>query len=163
MKNISNFINNYVKCLQALLAKITGKQTYKDGLTSYCDSLVSRQQTPKGLTFLDQWGSLRMISNAVYICLQVITHCYNEYSFILTCSNHVLQNSYTRIHTDKWLRMRIQDEQLHTCTSIRLKASEYPSKKYLYAGRRKCSLILYKRHYLLIYLLHGAGYSFKSW
>nr|CAD54726.1 beta-1,4-endoglucanase [Mastotermes darwiniensis] len=54
----------------ALLAKITGKQTYKDGLTSYCDSLVSRQQTPKGLTFLDQWGSLRMISNAVYICLQ---------------------------------------------------------------------------------------------
>ncbi|PNF36366.1 hypothetical protein B7P43_G18040 [Cryptotermes secundus] len=56
--------------VEVVLAKVTGKQNYKDRVKSYCDSLISKQRTPRGLTFLDTWGSLRMVANAAYLCFQ---------------------------------------------------------------------------------------------
>jgi hypothetical protein len=61
-------------CLQVLLAKLTGKLIYKDRTISYCGALAdSQRRTPKGLVYMDNNGPLRDISNAAYICLQVIT------------------------------------------------------------------------------------------
>ncbi|KDR10771.1 hypothetical protein L798_15338, partial [Zootermopsis nevadensis] len=57
--------------VQVLLAKITGKQAYKDKVQGYCDYITTSQQnTPKGLVYIDQWGSLRMAANAAFICAQ---------------------------------------------------------------------------------------------
>jgi hypothetical protein len=58
---------------QVLLAKITNKQAYKDKVSGYCSYIsTSQQKTPKGLVYIDQWGSLRMAANAAYICAVVI-------------------------------------------------------------------------------------------
>nr|CAD54730.1 beta-1,4-endoglucanase [Mastotermes darwiniensis] len=55
--------------VEVLLAKITGKQAYKDKVKGYCDYISgSQQKTPKGLVYIDKWGSLRMAANAAYIC-----------------------------------------------------------------------------------------------
>nr|AXQ39851.1 beta-1,4-endoglucanase [Mastotermes darwiniensis] len=57
--------------VQVLLAKLTGKQVYKEKVQSFCDYMVnSQQKTPQGLVFIYDWGSLRAAANVVYICLQ---------------------------------------------------------------------------------------------
>ena len=44
------------------------------------DYLINDQQkTPKGLIFLDEWGSLRLAANAALIMLQVNTHLFYKY------------------------------------------------------------------------------------
>jgi len=60
-------------CLQVLLARLTGKPIYKDRTISYCGALAdSQRRTPKGLVYMENSAPLRHISNAAYICLQVI-------------------------------------------------------------------------------------------
>ena len=57
-----------------MLAKLTGKQTYKDDMEKHLDwwSGVSSEHitySPKGLAWLDSWGSLRYATTAAYIAL----------------------------------------------------------------------------------------------
>nr|ADB82658.1 endo-beta-1,4-glucanase [Odontotermes formosanus] len=60
-----------VSGVQLLLAKLTNKQQYKDAIKGYVDYLINAQQkTPKGLLFIDVWGSLRHASNAAFVILQ---------------------------------------------------------------------------------------------
>nr|AGP76420.1 endo-beta-1,4-glucanase 1 [Odontotermes hainanensis] len=60
-----------VSGVQLLLAKLTIKQQYKDAIRGYVDYLINTQQkTPKGLLFIDVWGTLRHASNAAFIILQ---------------------------------------------------------------------------------------------
>jgi hypothetical protein len=67
--------NTWLKFPQVLLAKATNKQSYKDKVQGYCSYIsTSQQKTPKGLVYIDQWGSLRMAANAAFICASVITH-----------------------------------------------------------------------------------------
>jgi len=64
--------NNSLNPPQILLAKLTNKQEYKDPIKDFVDYLINEQQkTPKGLLFLDDWGSLRLAANAALIMLQV--------------------------------------------------------------------------------------------
>nr|AGP76407.1 endo-beta-1,4-glucanase 2 [Globitermes sulphureus] len=57
--------------VQVLLAKLTNKQWYKDTIQSYVNYLITNQQkTPKGLLYIDMWGSLRHAANAAYIMLE---------------------------------------------------------------------------------------------
>nr|AGP76406.1 endo-beta-1,4-glucanase 1 [Globitermes sulphureus] len=57
--------------VQVLLAKLTNKQEYKDTLQSYVNYLINNQQkTPKGLLYIDMWGSLRHAANAAFIMLE---------------------------------------------------------------------------------------------
>jgi hypothetical protein len=68
---------------QVLLAGMMGKPLYKDRVISYCGTLAdSQKRTPKGLVYIDDYGSLPKIAAAAYICFQVTgaTHCYQEYS-----------------------------------------------------------------------------------
>nr|AGP76437.1 endo-beta-1,4-glucanase 4 [Sphaerotermes sphaerothorax] len=60
-----------VSGVQLLLAKLTNKQEYKASIKSYVNYLIKTQQkTPKGLLFIDDWGSLRHASNAAFVMLQ---------------------------------------------------------------------------------------------
>nr|ADB12483.1 endo-beta-1,4-glucanase [Coptotermes formosanus] len=63
--------DNKVSGVQVLLAKLTSKQAYKDTVKGYVDYLINDQQkTPKGLLYIDQWGTLRHAANAALIILQ---------------------------------------------------------------------------------------------
>nr|AAK12339.1 cellulase [Coptotermes acinaciformis] len=63
--------DNKVSGVQVLLAKLTSKQAYKDTVQGYVDYLINNQQkTPKGLLYIDQWGTLRHAANAALIILQ---------------------------------------------------------------------------------------------
>jgi hypothetical protein len=65
---------------QVLLAKLTKKQEYINSVKGYMDYLINDQQkTPKGLLFLDIWGSLRLAANAALLMLQVNNHLYFQY------------------------------------------------------------------------------------
>jgi len=63
--------DNKVSGVQAVLAKLTNQQGYKDAIKGYVDYLINNQQkTPKGLLYIDMWGSLRHACNAAFIMLQ---------------------------------------------------------------------------------------------
>ena len=69
--------NNDLHHVQVLLTKLTNKQQYRDKIKGYVDYLINNQQkTPKGLLFIDMWGTLRHAANAALIMLQVNTHLY---------------------------------------------------------------------------------------
>lgn len=56
---------------QVLLAKVDGSVQYVNATREFCDYFVyDAPKTPKGLVFISLWGSLRHISNVVYLCLQ---------------------------------------------------------------------------------------------
>nr|AGP76397.1 endo-beta-1,4-glucanase [Amitermes dentatus] len=60
-----------VSGVQVLLAKLTNKQEYKDTIQSYVNYLINKQQkTPKGLLYIDKWGTLRHAANAAFIMLE---------------------------------------------------------------------------------------------
>jgi hypothetical protein len=60
--------------VQTLMAKLTGDTKYKTLATNYCDWLISTApKTPKGLIYLDQWGSLRHAAGVSFICLEAAT------------------------------------------------------------------------------------------
>ena len=68
-------LTNSFKHPQVLLAKLTDKQEYKDAVRGYVDYLINDQtKTPKGLLYIDQWGTLRHAANAALIILQVNSH-----------------------------------------------------------------------------------------
>ena len=70
-----------LKLPQVLLAKLTSKQAYKDKVQGYVDYLISSQKkTPKGLVYIDQWGTLRHAANSALIALQVNNHFGLQYS-----------------------------------------------------------------------------------
>ena len=56
---------------QLLLFELTGKQTYKSDVESFCDYAMGIQKSPKGQTHLAKWGSNRYASNLAFICLGV--------------------------------------------------------------------------------------------
>jgi hypothetical protein len=69
---------------QVLLARMMGKPVYKDRVISYCGTLAdSQKRTPKGLVYIDDYGSLPKIATAAYICFQVNgpTNCYRNIQF----------------------------------------------------------------------------------
>ena len=58
--------------LQALMAKITNETSFRNLVQNYCGYVVNAgPKTPKGLYFINAWGSLRYASNTAFICLQV--------------------------------------------------------------------------------------------
>lgn len=56
--------------VQIMLARLTGETQYKTAVKAFCDSKVNQPKTPKGLLFVNKWGSLRHASNVAFICLQ---------------------------------------------------------------------------------------------
>ncbi|CAG2176250.1 unnamed protein product [Oppiella nova] len=57
--------------VQVLLAEVTGDQKYKTLAQTFCDWIVNTApKTPKGMVYLDQWGTLRHAGNVAFVCLQ---------------------------------------------------------------------------------------------
>jgi endoglucanase len=52
-----------------LLWKLTKDSKYADGFGSYMSSWQSKQRTPKGLAFFDQWGPNRYAANTAFLAL----------------------------------------------------------------------------------------------
>ena len=64
-------VPQYCRLMQVMMAKLTNDTLYKTAVKAFCDSKVNQPKTPKGLLFINTWGSLRHASNIAYICLQV--------------------------------------------------------------------------------------------
>ncbi len=65
--------DNKAGAVKVLLAQLTGDSGYLNDVIKTCDHLANEvKKSPKGETFIDQWGSLRHTSNAAFVCLQVI-------------------------------------------------------------------------------------------
>jgi hypothetical protein len=58
--------------IAVLLSRILGDQKYKTSAQAHCDYWINTEKkTPKGLVFVNEWGSLRHASNAAFGCLLV--------------------------------------------------------------------------------------------
>ncbi|ODM95820.1 Endoglucanase E-4 [Orchesella cincta] len=58
--------------LQVLMYKLTKEEKYLTPATQFCDYMKnSQQRTPKGLVFIQEWGSLRHAANIAFICLNL--------------------------------------------------------------------------------------------
>ena len=61
-----------VGAIKVLLAQLTGQSTYVNDVIKMGDYVLNEvRKSPNGLTFFDQWGSLRHTSNAALVLLQV--------------------------------------------------------------------------------------------
>ena len=58
--------------VHVLLANLTGEMKYRNAVMYYCNYIVNDvPRTPKGLAFINEWGSLRNAANAAFICMKV--------------------------------------------------------------------------------------------
>ena len=56
--------------INIILARILGDATYKNAAQAICDKWMNGvPRTPKGLVFINAWGSLRHAANAAFGCL----------------------------------------------------------------------------------------------
>ena len=64
--------DNKVAGVQVLMYDITGQDpAYKKCVDNFLSSLDSATYTPKGLIFVDNWGSNRHAGNNAHLCAQV--------------------------------------------------------------------------------------------
>lgn len=65
------FYNKKVAGVQVLLAQMTGQPEYMDAAQSFCDFTVEYQKkTPKGLVYIEKFGTLCHAANVAFVCLQ---------------------------------------------------------------------------------------------
>ena len=57
--------------LQVLLAQLTGQQEYQNAARAFCNfSARQQKRTPKGLLYIDKFGTLCHAANVAFVCLQ---------------------------------------------------------------------------------------------
>ena len=96
--NQTKLNSHFLDDLQMLMARIFGDQQYKDDAARYCDNWVYGQpRTPKGLVYINDWGSLRHAANAAYGCLLAadlgLPNTYNYRAFAKQQINYALGDS----------------------------------------------------------------------
>ncbi|KAL2742032.1 endoglucanase E-4-like isoform X2 [Vespula maculifrons] len=65
------FYNKKVAGVQVLLAQLTGQPEYQNAACAFCDFSVRQQKrTPKGLLYIDKFGTLCHAANVAFVCLQ---------------------------------------------------------------------------------------------
>ena len=65
--------DNKVAGVQVLMYDLTGQDPeYKTCVDNYMNALDSATYTPKGLIFVDNWGSNRHAGNNAHLCAQVV-------------------------------------------------------------------------------------------
>jgi len=63
--------------LQILLAQLTRQPDYMEAAQAFCDFTVNYQKkTPKGLVYIDKFGTLCHAANVAFVCLQVAISLY---------------------------------------------------------------------------------------
>lgn len=57
---------------QILLASITESNEYLESVRNFCDHAIEKEQrTPKGLIYIDKFGTLSHAANIAFACLNV--------------------------------------------------------------------------------------------
>nr|BAL60587.1 cellulase [Neomysis intermedia] len=51
----------------ALLTDLTGSNKYKDLLTKWTNDMMNKPQSPGGMVYIDQWGTLRHAANVAFV------------------------------------------------------------------------------------------------
>ncbi|CAF1040180.1 unnamed protein product [Adineta steineri] len=75
--------DNKIAGLQILMAKITNNLSYRVQAENFCNYVVRQApKTPKGLVFLQPWGSLRHASNVAFLCLQASEMNINKQQYV---------------------------------------------------------------------------------
>ncbi|XP_071443162.1 uncharacterized protein [Hetaerina americana] len=65
------FYNKKVAGVQVLLAQLTGRPEYVDAAQAFCDfSSDFQKRTPRGLIYIDKFGTLCHAANVAFVCLQ---------------------------------------------------------------------------------------------
>jgi hypothetical protein len=65
------FYNKKVAGVQILLAQLTRQPDYMEAAQAFCDFTVNYQKkTPKGLVYIDKFGTLCHAANVAFVCLQ---------------------------------------------------------------------------------------------
>lgn len=65
------FYNKKVAGVQILLAQLTRQPEYMEAAQAFCDFTVDYQKrTPKGLVYIDKFGTLCHAANVAFVCLQ---------------------------------------------------------------------------------------------
>ncbi|KAJ6643786.1 Endoglucanase E-4 [Pseudolycoriella hygida] len=65
------------------LYETTHEEKYAKRIISFCDDTIDNTpRTPKGLVFIFEWGSLRALSNVIFICLQAARMGINDEKYI---------------------------------------------------------------------------------
>lgn len=70
--------------LQILLAQLTRQPEYMEAAQAFCDFTVDYQKrTPKGLVYIDKFGTLCHAANVAFVCLQVFMSILHRYFVFL--------------------------------------------------------------------------------
>ncbi|KAG7197626.1 hypothetical protein KM043_013407 [Ampulex compressa] len=65
------FYNKKVAGVQVLLAQLTGQLEYQNAARAFCDfSVTLQKRTPKGLLYIDKFGTLCHAANVAFVCLE---------------------------------------------------------------------------------------------
>nr|QGX74967.1 cellulase [Oryctes rhinoceros] len=65
------YYNKKVAGIQLLLAEVTRSSEYLNAVDAFCKySMVEQTRTPKGLVFIEKFGTLSHAANIAFICLQ---------------------------------------------------------------------------------------------
>lgn len=65
------FYNKKVAGVQVLLAQLTRQREYMEAAQAFCDFTVDQQKrTPKGLVYIDKYGTLCHAANVAFVCLE---------------------------------------------------------------------------------------------
>ncbi|XP_046979355.1 endoglucanase E-4-like [Schistocerca americana] len=65
------FYNKKVAGVQVLMAQLTKQKEYVEAAQAFCDFTVDHQKrTPKGLVYIDKFGTLCHAANVAFVCLQ---------------------------------------------------------------------------------------------
>ncbi|XP_043788423.1 endoglucanase E-4-like [Apis laboriosa] len=65
------FYNKKVAGVQVLLAQMTGQPEYQNAARAFCDfSVYQQKRTPKGLLYIDKFGTLCHAANVAFVCLE---------------------------------------------------------------------------------------------
>jgi hypothetical protein len=69
--------------LQILLAQLTRQAEYMEAAQAFCDFTVDYQKrTPKGLVYIDKFGTLCHAANVAFVCLQVLISLLHRHVFL---------------------------------------------------------------------------------
>ncbi|XP_012224814.1 endoglucanase E-4-like [Linepithema humile] len=73
------FYNKKLAGIQVLLAQLTGQSEYQNATRTFCNFSVREQKrTPKGLLYIDKFGTLCHAANVAFICLEAADYSENS-------------------------------------------------------------------------------------
>ncbi|KAJ9580331.1 hypothetical protein L9F63_004011, partial [Diploptera punctata] len=64
--------------VEVFWAQLTKATAHVNKAKDYCDYMINKEdKTPKGLVYIEKWGSLRLAADAAFICLEVAEAGFN--------------------------------------------------------------------------------------